>query len=318
MFWLTRPFVVLGYSLWQSQEAPLLGTHFSLPSVLYVLSSVASLILHLGREYVQLAILVVIKVLATIMAPIGMKQLLQYALFLDDLYGYTQRVSSSYLETQGEGSVVRPWVWVTYLFLGPAIGTIAFQWYLFISVCDWCSLLYQIPHASTLLQTGTIVRVTAIVTQLVFEHALRIRVKAETSSSQAPTPTATPEGRSEATTPDSSSAVEINIVSEDAGRGGEEVQSEQSMTAASSIKGKRKEEAPSGSEDGNEPTSSRNLVGKMNNLVSTDLENLVDGRDFLPFRLSSFPFSPCSPLLMKDFLSFICSAAGRGVRLVFV
>jgi hypothetical protein len=142
----------------------------------------------------------------------------------------------------------------------------------------------------TLHQTGTIVRVTAIITQLVFEHALRIRVKAETSSSQAPTPTATPEGRSEATTPDGGSVVEINIVSEDAGRGSEEVQSEQSITAASSIKGKRKEEAPSSKEDANEPAGSRNLVGKMNNLVSTDLENLVDGRDFLPFRLSSSPF----------------------------
>jgi hypothetical protein len=66
------------------------------------------------------------------------------------------------------------------------------------------------------------VRVTAIATQLVFEHALRIRVKAETSSSPAATPTATPEGRSEVTTPDSGSAVEINIVSEDAAGGGSE------------------------------------------------------------------------------------------------
>ena len=142
------------------------------------------------------------------------------------------------------------------------------------------------------LQTGTIVRVNAIVTQLVFEHALRIRVKAETSSSPAATPTATPEGRSEATTPDSGSAVEINIVSEDAGRGSEEAQSEYSTTAASILKGKRKEEPPgsdSGKEDGDEPGGSSNLVGKMNNLVSTDLENLVDGRDFFPLSLLSSP-----------------------------
>ena len=43
-------------------------------------------------------------------------------------------VSFRYLETAGEGAVVRPWVWVTYLFLGPALGTIAFQWYIFIMV----------------------------------------------------------------------------------------------------------------------------------------------------------------------------------------
>ena len=142
------------------------------------------------------------------------------------------------------------------------------------------------------LQTGNIVRVNAIITQLVFEHALRIRVKAETSSSPAATPAATPEGRSEATTPDSGSAIEINIVSEGAGRGSEGAQSEQSTTLASSLQGKRKGEAPrsdSGKEDGDEPGGSSNLVGMMNNLVSTDLENLVDGRDFLPLSLLSSP-----------------------------
>ena len=130
-------------------------------------------------------------------------------------------------------------------------------------------------------------RVTAITTQLVFEHALRIRVKAETSSSPVTTPTATPEGRSEVTTPESGSAVEINILSEDEGGGREE--GEQSTTAASSIKGKQKEAAPgsdSGKKDGDNPGISSNLVGKMNNLVSTDLENLIDGRDFLPFCMS--------------------------------
>ena len=134
------------------------------------------------------------------------------------------------------------------------------------------------------LKTGNVVRVNAIVTQLVFEHALRIRVKAETTSSPAATPTATPEGRSEATTPDSGSAIDIDIVSEDAEGAGEEAQSEQSTTAASSVKGKRKEDAPgsdSSRDDSGEPGASSNLVGKMNNLISTDLENLVDGRDFL-------------------------------------
>ncbi|KAF8265084.1 hypothetical protein EI94DRAFT_1736769, partial [Lactarius quietus] len=199
------------------------------------------------REYIQLSILVIIRVFSTLMAPLGMNQLLQY------------------LENHGEGSVVRPWVWVTYLFLGPAIGTMAFQWYIFIS-------------------TGTVVRTTAIVTQLVFEHALRIRVKAEATSSPAATPTATPEARSEVTTPDNGSVVEINIVSEEDGGASEEPQSEPSTTAASSIKGKRKDESigsDSSKEEGDESGSPSNLVGKMNNLVSTDLENLVDGRDFL-------------------------------------
>jgi hypothetical protein len=91
---------------------------------------------YLGREYIQLAILVIIRVFSTLMAPLGMNQLLLYAFCLTVCYAYTQRVPSSYLETHGEGSVVRPWVWVAYLFLGPAIGTMAFQWYIFISVSD--------------------------------------------------------------------------------------------------------------------------------------------------------------------------------------
>jgi hypothetical protein len=39
-----------------------------------------------------------------------------------------------YLENRGEGAVVRPWVWIAYLFLGPALGTICFQWYIYITV----------------------------------------------------------------------------------------------------------------------------------------------------------------------------------------
>ncbi|KAH9056241.1 hypothetical protein EDB87DRAFT_1676120 [Lactarius vividus] len=147
------------------------------------------------REYIQLAIFVVIKVFSTLMAPIGMNQLLRIYF-------------SGYL----------------------LFGTIAYQWYIFIA-------------------TGNLVRVTAIVTQLVFEHALRIRVKAETSSSSEAMLAATPEVGSEATTPDSGSVVEINIVSEGVG--------------------------------GNARGIRATWYGKMNNLVSTDLENLLDGRDFL-------------------------------------
>ncbi|KAH9166017.1 hypothetical protein EDB89DRAFT_2076263 [Lactarius sanguifluus] len=232
----------LGYIFWWTQEAHLLENLGGLPSVLRVLLSDASLILHLGRESIQLAIFVAIKVFSTLMAPFGMNQLLRY------------------LETRGEGAVVRPWVWVACIFLGPVLGTIAFQWYNFIA-------------------TGTLVRVTAIVTQLVFEHALRIRVKAETSPSPEATPIATPEVGSEAMTPDGGSVVEINIVSEEAGGSGEEIRSEQSTIAASSVKGEQKEEAPGS--DSDEAGGPSNLVGKMNNLVSTDLENIVDGRDFL-------------------------------------
>ena len=125
-------------------------------------------------------------------------------------------------------------------------------------------------------------RVSAIVTQLVFEHALRIRMKAETSSSARTTPVVTPDTRSEATTPDNVSIADDDAVAQLAAVRDEN--SRQSTTPSSSIKGKQKEVSPSptvGEDDNETPGKSSNLVGKMNNLVSTDLDNLVEGRDFL-------------------------------------
>lgn len=130
-------------------------------------------------------------------------------------------------------------------------------------------------------------RITAIVTQLVFEHALRIRVKAETSSSPRSTPAVTPETRSEATTPDNLSIVGDTTASETEGASGDE---NVPSTTPSSIKGKQKDSpatpAPGDDSEDLGMSMSSNLVGKMNNLVSTDLENLVDGRDFLLISLS--------------------------------
>jgi hypothetical protein len=50
----------------------------SIRSLCAVLSSAASPILHLGREYIQLAIIVVLRVFSTLMAPF-MSKLLRYA-----------------------------------------------------------------------------------------------------------------------------------------------------------------------------------------------------------------------------------------------
>lgn len=84
-------------------------------------------------EYVQLAFLIIIKVIATLMSPYGMNQLLRCVPW-SIISSIVLDVFCRYLESGGEGAVVRPWVWITYLFLGPALGTIAFQWYIFIMV----------------------------------------------------------------------------------------------------------------------------------------------------------------------------------------
>jgi hypothetical protein len=189
-----------------------------------------------------------------------------------------------YLENRGEGAVVRPWVWIAYLFLGPALGTICFQWYIYITVSTRLNigvlLITRTLFYPLTLQTGSLVRVSAIITQLVFEHALRIRVKTETSSSPRTTPAVTPELRSETATPDNVSVAD-NIRPETAGGSGEE---NGRSTGSLSTKGKQKEEFPASpvsDDDDEDAVKASNLVGKMNNLVSTDLENIIDGRDFL-------------------------------------
>ncbi|KAE9405641.1 hypothetical protein BT96DRAFT_955137 [Gymnopus androsaceus JB14] len=68
-----------------------------------------------------------------------------------------------YLEQGKEGATMRPWFWVLLLFVYPVVDSSFVEWYLRVSL-------------------RTIVRLEALLTQLVFEHALRIRVKAESSS----------------------------------------------------------------------------------------------------------------------------------------
>ncbi|KAI0373552.1 P-loop containing nucleoside triphosphate hydrolase protein [Pilatotrama ljubarskyi] len=73
---------------------------------------------------------------------------------------------SSYrsLETGHTQSAFRPWAWVLLLLFGPTLKTIFEEWYFWI-------------------MTRLSVRTEALATELLFQHALRIRVKSETSSS---------------------------------------------------------------------------------------------------------------------------------------
>ncbi|KAF4617689.1 hypothetical protein D9613_006261 [Agrocybe pediades] len=147
-------------------------------------------------EYVILASMLVIQVIVEFFAPIGINRLLNY------------------VETDGQGATVRPWVWVLCIFFGPFIRILVYQWYIFIA-------------------NRTLVRTEALLTQLVFEHSLRIRLKAEV-------PDDNPGGADDA---------------DDANQG--------------------PKEAPGKEDHG------ANLIGKINNLVTSDLNNITEGRDFL-------------------------------------
>ena len=125
------------------------------------------------------------------------------------------------------------------------------------------------------------VRTEAIVTQLVFEHSLRIRVKAETSSESSSSGSTTAVG-----TPETASLAESTANTE---------QSEATATAAPAANGaepqspadgkdKKGKKAQTLTAEGVKPeskSSTGNLTGKLNNLVTTDLQNVTYGRDFM-------------------------------------
>ncbi|KAI6134164.1 ABC transporter type 1, transmembrane domain-containing protein [Pisolithus croceorrhizus] len=177
-------------------------------------------------EYATLTLLVILRVISTLAAPVGINKLLEY------------------LETGGIGATVRPWVWIVVIF------------------------------------TRAIVHTECIITQLVFEHALRIRIKAEVpDSDNGPTD-------STVTTPDSASVSE-SATAVEGSREGSPDEGQHSTTDTTT--------------GGKSVSSTENFVGKINNLITTDLGNITDGRDFLLV----FPYVPLQLVLCTWFLYHI-------------
>ncbi|EKM51055.1 uncharacterized protein PHACADRAFT_128771 [Phanerochaete carnosa HHB-10118-sp] len=86
------------------------------------------------------AICIVFTSLARLAGPIGVNRLL------------------SYLENGGHNAFVRPWVWILWIALSPIVQTLLMELYLFFS-------------------TRSLIRMEGILTALIFDHALRLRVK---------------------------------------------------------------------------------------------------------------------------------------------
>ncbi|KAI0677672.1 hypothetical protein C8Q78DRAFT_1003851 [Trametes maxima] len=198
------------------------------------------------RVYILLAVLLLTRVAATFASPIGIYKLLEY------------------LETDGETTNVRPWVWISWLFLGPVLGSAAIQYYTFNT-------------------TRMLVQTEAIITQLVFDHALRIRMKSETSESPAASRVSTA-----VHTPDNASVTEENEAdqgSPHASNGSEDETVRASIVSTDSTASGKASKDPKKAEEptvtSTESQAGSNLIGRINNLVTTDLNNLVDGRDFL-------------------------------------
>ncbi|KAH9911177.1 P-loop containing nucleoside triphosphate hydrolase protein [Epithele typhae] len=195
-----------------------------------------------------------------------------------------------YLETGSKGNfAVEPWFWIVLLFFGRVFKVISDEWF-----------VYKTTRVN--------VRMQAIVTELVFEHALRIRMKAETSDnataddSNAPTAVATPDNASQA---------DVDASSTDDADTETGTHSAESSTATAvspspqrqdKDKGKGKEEPAKKEEPKKEK--GKNLVGRINNLVSSDLSSLdfssmhlvfsAGGTFSLDFNLLDLTYIGCS------------------------
>ncbi|KAJ7264448.1 P-loop containing nucleoside triphosphate hydrolase protein [Mycena haematopus] len=210
------------------------------------------------REFTILAGLLVLRVITNYSGPYAMNRLLQY------------------IETRDQDVdiIVRPWVWIGLIFFGPIVGSFAFQTYIFIN-------------------TRTLVRIEAIITQLVFAHSLRIRMKAETSEvkdtpSEAPAIEVTPSPSTTRTGSDAESTETVtpeNATENAEGSSRSEDDSATVQASSSSVKSIESKQAPKpDSEEPKKPADKKSggsLVGKINNLVTVDLGNITDSRDFL-------------------------------------
>lgn len=177
-----------------------------------------------------------------------------------------------YLESDGKGQPYRPWLWIIWLFFGPMIQSICYQLYIFIA-------------------TRVLVITEVIITQLVFEHSLRIRFKAETSSksesrsaSRTPSRPDTPDSQAHGASPDSEVSSLAESAREPSGSVSEAstvaVREPSTSTTASTLKGTVKKQKTTEISKEEPQKGGGNLVGKINNLVTSDLNNITSARDF--------------------------------------
>ncbi|KIK54607.1 hypothetical protein GYMLUDRAFT_48525 [Collybiopsis luxurians FD-317 M1] len=97
--------------------------------------------------WIQMAAGMVVLACGNLGSPIAMNQLL------------------AFLETGSSNTDIRPWVWIILLFISPVAVTLSMEWYLRLAL-------------------RLNVQLEALLTQLIFEHALRIRVKADPPNAQ--------------------------------------------------------------------------------------------------------------------------------------
>ncbi|QRV86038.1 ABC transporter transmembrane region [Ceratobasidium sp. AG-Ba] len=187
------------------------------------------------KEYSMMSVSITVRALMEFAAPLGIRYLLLY------------------FEHPAEPGLFRPWVWVALLFVGPVFGSVAMQCY----------------------ETNSLFRTEATLTQLLFEHSLRMRMVAEVRSSRngGETPTTTSSVWRAAGTDSKTTIVEDAKVTRMTHTA--EASSTNPNSAAGKSKGRNSNKYLVKTLDNS------NTMGKINNLMFTDLGNINEGRDFL-------------------------------------
>ncbi|KAF8956143.1 P-loop containing nucleoside triphosphate hydrolase protein [Flammula alnicola] len=203
------------------------------------------------KDIITVTFLLLLNNAATLLSPYGLKKLLEY------------------LGNGGEGATVKPWVWIASLFFAPFSSTVVMQQY------------------QMVLARAT-VRLEAIFTQLVLQHALRIRVVAETKDEPSTSTTTSTAAPSIAGT--SSAAPSI------ADSGSATSPSEMAETVSVPAEPQKKKSAPAGPPA--EADAGKSLVGRMNNLISSDLQTVGKASEFMQLFLAG----PLMVLLTIGFL----------------
>ncbi|KAF8513392.1 hypothetical protein JB92DRAFT_3116459 [Gautieria morchelliformis] len=157
-----------------------------------------------------------------------------------------------------------------------------------------------------------LVRTEAILTQLVFDHALRVRMKEEAKPSSTPSNDITASGTWSADT-------ESDAEGSNRGEGTTQGSGDTSSTTLPQTVTIEQNEAADTSSDGATPNpeAKANLVGRINNYVSTDLGNITLGRDFLMVAL----YGPMELVICVWFLYAILgwsALAGMSVMVVSI
>ncbi|KAI0640442.1 P-loop containing nucleoside triphosphate hydrolase protein [Trametes meyenii] len=217
-------------------------------------------------EFCNLASMSLTAVIAAFAAPISINQLLIY------------------LESGRAESAIRPWFWIALFFFGRVFKDISDQWFLY----------YQSRFS---------VRVQAIITELVFEHSLRIRMKAETSSDSSPddpsrntTAVGTPENASDDGEADAvggerpHSAMASTSTAVDSGSSDENPSQGKGKSKSTEGRKSPTDTKEEGKADAEKKSGNKHLTGRINNLVTNDMTNLENLGIFTVFATVESPF----------------------------